>query len=127
MSPRPPKKSETLEVRLPYPTKQAFMARCHAEGRSASEAVRGFIEAEIAPGPTPARLWPWKRIVAGLLAGAAMGAVAVPSLARPGPDLQRLDLNGDRVVTRAEVLTAFERLDADADGRVNAGEYGRLR
>ncbi|MEW5683443.1 MAG: hypothetical protein AB1942_00850 [Pseudomonadota bacterium] len=127
MNSRPPKKSETLEVRLPYPTKLAFMARCQAEGRSASEAVRGFIEDEIAPAPTPARGWPWKRIAAGVLAAAAMGAVAVPSLARPGPDFQRLDLDGDRIVTRAEALAAFERLDADADGRVTAGEYGRLR
>ena len=27
------KKSETLEIRLPHPTKLAFMASCRAEGR----------------------------------------------------------------------------------------------
>ena len=42
--PRPPKKSESLEIRIPYPTKQAFMAHCRAEGRSASEELRAFIE-----------------------------------------------------------------------------------
>ena len=47
---RAPKKSETLEVRLPFETKSAFMARCQDEGRTASEAVRGFIEAELERG-----------------------------------------------------------------------------
>ena len=43
-APRKLKKSETLEIRLPYPTKQAFMARCSDNGRSASDAMRGFID-----------------------------------------------------------------------------------
>ena len=38
------KKSESLEIRLPYPTKQAFMARCRDDGRSASDALRAFID-----------------------------------------------------------------------------------
>ena len=44
-APRKLKKSETLEIRLPYPTKLAFMARCQDAGVSASEALRGFIGA----------------------------------------------------------------------------------
>src|ERR1700761_765042 len=47
---RGPKKSETLEIRLPYALKQAFMARCQAQGRSASEALRGFIEQALIEG-----------------------------------------------------------------------------
>ena len=31
--PRPPKKSETLEIRMPYEAKEAFMARCRDDGR----------------------------------------------------------------------------------------------
>src|SRR5205809_809617 len=42
------KKSESLEIRLPYPTKQAFMARCRDDGRSASDAMRGFIDYHLA-------------------------------------------------------------------------------
>jgi hypothetical protein len=77
---RTPKKSETLELRLPYEAKQAFMARCQADGRSASEAIRAFIEAEIEPRPRPKnRLL--ARIAAGALLAAAAGAVAAPSLA----------------------------------------------
>lgn len=82
---RTPKKSETLELRLPYEAKQAFMARCQAEGRSASEAIRAFIEAEIEPKARPrlrGRLI--GRIAAGALLAAAAGAVAAPSLAHVG-------------------------------------------
>jgi hypothetical protein len=77
---RTPKKSETLELRLPYEAKQAFMARCEAQGRSASEAIRAFIEAEIEPRPK-ARSRLMARIAAGALLAAAAGAVAAPSLA----------------------------------------------
>ena len=126
MTQRPPMKSETLEIRLPHSTKLAFMARCHAEGRSASEAVRGFIEAKVEPQPARRGL-PWRRIAGGALAAAAMGAFAVPSLARSGPALQGLDLDRDGAVTRSETLTAFQRLDADGDGRLTPAEYRRIR
>ena len=77
---RTPKKSETLELRLPYEAKQAFMARCQADGRSASEAIRAFIEAEIEPKPRR-RNRLMARLAAGALMAAAAGAVAAPSLA----------------------------------------------
>jgi predicted DNA-binding protein len=52
-SQRPPKKSETLEIRIPYPTKTAFMEKAKAEGRAASEIVReqidAYLEQETAP------------------------------------------------------------------------------
>ena len=44
---RPPKKSDTIEVRLPHAVKRAFMAQCRAEGRTASDVVRGFVEARL--------------------------------------------------------------------------------
>jgi hypothetical protein len=78
---RPPKKSETLELRLPYPTKQAFMARCQADGRSASEAIRAFIEAEVGERPRPKRRTLAARLAVGALLAAAAGAAAAPSLA----------------------------------------------
>jgi hypothetical protein len=46
--PRAPKKSETLEIRIPYPTKTAFMEKARAEGRAASEIVRERIDAYLA-------------------------------------------------------------------------------
>ncbi|MEC8456219.1 MAG: hypothetical protein VXZ43_04830 [Pseudomonadota bacterium] len=69
MAPRPLKKTETIEIRLPHDTKTAFMARCRAEGRTASDVLRRFIDAELAARPRrfDGRLllagfwppWPW--------------------------------------------------------------------
>jgi len=42
---RKEKKSETLEVRLPYSKKEAFKAACEREGITASHAMRTFIDA----------------------------------------------------------------------------------
>jgi hypothetical protein len=113
------KKSETLEIRLPYPTKLAFMARCRDEGRSASEALRGFIDGHIEPARPRSRLP--GRLIAGALVAAAMGAIALPSLAHPSlrADFDRLDLNGDHAISAAE----FARLDTDHDGKVSFAEF----
>lgn len=100
---RPPKKSESLEVRLPFAAKQAFMARCHRQGRTASEVVRELIETQGAA--TPAVRFPW-RLGAMALIAAAVGAAAAPSLARPliVAEFDRLDRNGDGAIQRAEYL-----------------------
>ena len=115
------KKSESLEIRLPYPTKQAFMARCQAEGRSASEALRGFIEAELSPAAAVRPLRRLRYLAAGGLLAAALGAVAAPSLARPGADAQfrAMDADLDGAVSAAE----FDRLDADGDGQLSLAEF----
>ena len=107
-APRAPKKSETLEVRLPHHTKTAFMARCRNDGQTASEAVRGFIEAEVAAGArrTRSRLW---QMTAAAAAGLALGAVAAPSLAR----------------TAAPDEAAFARLDRNQDGALSLAEFER--
>ena len=114
------KKSETLEVRLPYPTKLAFMARCRDEGRSASEAVRHFIDGHI-DGRGAQRGRTSSRLIAGALIAAAVGAIALPSLARPSlrADFDRLDANHDGVITAAE----FARLDTNHDGKLTFEEF----
>ncbi len=104
--PSSPKKSETLEVRLPFSTKERFMARCRDDGRSASEAVRGFIEDQIDGRTRSVRSRAWQFVVAAA-AGLALGAVAAPSLAK------------------ASGQTAFEQLDANGDGVLTKVEYGR--
>jgi hypothetical protein len=119
-APRKLKKSETLEIRIPYPTKQAFMARCQADGVSASEALRSFIDGQLAPAPAaaaPRRRTP-KLLIGGLIA-AAVGAIAVPSLA--GPSVAA-GLAHD-LVSRV----AFERIDANHDGSISYAEYRAAR
>jgi len=107
--PAAPKKSETLEIRLPHQTKTAFMARCQTEGRTASEAVRRFIDGEIAGRePRRPRVTVWQALAAAA-AGLAIGAVAAPSLAQtshaqdnPRAAFDSLDRNHDGVVSYAE-------------------------
>src|SRR6185437_8117589 len=99
---RGPKKSETLEIRLPHALKQAFMARCRDEGRSASEAVRDYIERSVIEPRRPNRGLRWAAVG---LAAVSLGAVAAPSLARPSLPAQ------------------FARLDADHDGRLSRAEF----
>lgn len=101
---RAPKKSETLEIRLPYQTKTAFMARCRDEGRTASDAVRGFIEGEVGGRPARSRSRGWIAAAAALL-GLAIGAAAAPSLAQTTPDhaaFSKLDRNADGVLSFEE-------------------------
>ena len=104
---KPPKKTETVEIRLPHATKTAFMARCRDEGRTASDAIRRFIDAELnatSSGRPQPRL-SWRPLLAAV-AGLALGAVAAPSLAQSSP-------------TRAD----FDRLDRNHDGVVSFDEY----
>ena len=108
---KPQKKSETLEIRLPYSTKTAFMARCRADGRTASEAVRRFIEREVDTGRRPSRRVRWRgwQALAAALAGLAVGAIAAPTLAHP---------------TQSSRAT-FDRLDRNHDGVLSFQEFHR--
>jgi len=105
------KKSESLEIRIPYPTKQAFMARCQADGLSASEALRGFIERRLDERAARPRR---RYAVAGALIAAAVGAIAAPSLAHQLRGADDSALHAD-----------FARIDADHDGRISFDEYRR--
>ena len=110
---RPPKKSEFLEVRIPHPTKTAFMARCREDGRSASEAVRAFIEAELAR--KPRRVPRRAHLLAGALALAAAAAAAAPSLAE--------GFLAEGVLGERSRAAEFRRLDVNGDGVISLPEY----
>ena len=104
-SPRPPKKSETLEIRLPHAAKLAFMERCRAAGLTASEVVRGLIEAPAAP-KARRTMKGWQALAAAI-AGVVIGAAAAPSIAQALP--------GSRA--------AFDQMDANHDGVVSFAEF----
>lgn len=106
---RPLKKSETVEIRLPHATKTAFMNQCRAEGRTASDAIRRFIESEL-DRSVAARFSigaGWRQLLAAAVAGLALGAVAAPSLAQ----------------SMAPDRAAFARLDRNHDGLVSFEEF----
>lgn len=113
------KKSETLEVRIPHETKQAFLNACREDGTTASEVVRdqvqSYLDAREQPqqekgklmqfSPTVRRYGP--RVVAGSIAALGLTALAVlPSAAAPDFKAQfgRLDTNGDGVLSVDEFL-----------------------
>jgi hypothetical protein len=99
-SQRPPKKSETLEIRIPYPTKTAFMEKAKAEGRAASEIVREQIDAylEQVAAPEPENFAD-KAVVmirrnlkgAGLMLAGAGSALAISLAAAPATAGRGLD------------------------------------
>lgn len=122
------KKSETLEVRIPYETKQAFLTACREDGTTASEVVREsvhtYLDGRERPTPQRTRTLVMKlpqpvrrygpRIAAGAVAAIGLATfVALPSAA--APDFQaafkRLDVNGDGVLTAEEF--AGPKTDSD--------------
>jgi hypothetical protein len=111
---RPPKKSATLEIRLPHAVKEAFMARCRAEGSSASDVLRAFIDAHLARlQPQEPSMHAFKPLVRPALAAGALIAIsAVFVFAATGPSRAAPDLR-----------TAFNRLDRNHDGQLTLEEF----
>ena len=111
--PREPKKSESIEVRLPHEVKSALMEKAHAEGRSASEVIRSSIDSYLAGQPKESRsmLIPlWKpAAVAGAGALAFLWAAATPVPSQAKPNLKSI----------------FETLDRNRDGKLTLDEFTR--
>jgi Ca2+-binding EF-hand superfamily protein len=120
---RPPKKTDTLEVRMAHDAKRAFLEACAAEDRSASEVVRGFIESYIARAAARARLREQpqtRRSIAMIyatpqgrrgLAAAAIAALGAFALVA-APSAAELDFRA-----------MFDGLDADRDGQLTVEEF----
>lgn len=130
------KKSETLEVRLPHSQKRAFMDACEAEGTTASEEVRGFIERfldERAVKPARSGMMiirnnPFKAVAAALTLGAGgiafgLGGASVAA----DPDFERLDRDRNGVLAASEISPNAERLiaelDMDGSGDLSEAEF----
>lgn len=114
------KKSETLEVRMPYETKRDFMTACREDGSNASDTVRDWVDvylderarnaqAEERPHtmfPNYIRRKPWVAAGAGAIIAGLIG-VAAPSFAEGG------------------MRAAFDALDANHDGVITMAEFAR--
>jgi hypothetical protein len=120
MPPRPPKKSENLEIRLPHATKAAFMQACRRRGVSASDVLRSSIARYLsASGRADRRK---ERIMAFLLSPrrASLGAAAL---------LAALAAGSFTLAGRAEaaidprLAAVFRWLDGDHDGRISGAEF----
>lgn len=113
MGPRKSKKSETLQVRLPYGMKKKFMERVQLENRSASDLIRDFIESYLA---SPVDIMNSPKVVMirrrfiypGLIAAGLVGAVII-FMPNPGA---------------AGILKSdFAAIDANHDGFIDGSEY----
>lgn len=126
------KKSETLEVRIPHETKQAFLNACREDGTTASEVVRdkvqAYLDAREPPQQEKGKLMQFSpnvrrygpRVAAGGAIAIGLTALAVlPSAAAPDFKAQfaRLDANGDGVVSVEEFLGPAEIKADDGDNK----------
>jgi hypothetical protein len=101
------KKNDSIEIRLPDETKAAFREKCRREGRTASDAVRSFIDEQLEPRRSARRRSLW-RIGAAVAAGAVLGGgLAAPSIAASGSNTR----------------SAFHALDRDGDGLLTYEEF----
>jgi Ca2+-binding EF-hand superfamily protein len=117
---RAEKKSETLELRIGWTEKQAFMEKCEAEGVAASAQLRMLIQSHLSEQaehvlPITERMPPMNRMFkkrprsafAALVAtaGAAVMAAATPSMAN------------------VDTEAAFNLIDANRDGQIVFEEF----
>jgi len=109
---RPPKKTETLEVRLPYALKRDFMAQARSRGRTASAELREFIDSYLADRrpverrPGLSRLMS-KRMAKPAAATAMIGAIVAAHLMLP-----------TAAAAASDFRSAFAQIDRNEDGRL---------
>jgi hypothetical protein len=121
---RGPKKTESIEVRLPDETKQAFMKACERRSTSASAVLRSFIERYVRSASRAPIHWNEElqmlltgtsmrtRAAAGaIVATFAAGVVAV-SIATPA-----------RAATDPLLAAVYQWMDTNHDGKLSAAEF----
>jgi hypothetical protein len=136
---RPEKKSESLDVRLPWSVKNAFMAATRTRDETASAAVRRFIDSYIAETEAGATVTPLKEAAMTVrrnpikilsIATATAGALSLAALpsAADSSAFDRLDKNQDGQLIAGEIApghdeTIIEILDIDQSGGVSRAEF----
>lgn len=116
-----PKKSDTLQIRIPHETKKQFLGACHEDRVSASDVLRrsilDYLSLRKRPSPEkkdllamiPKLIRKKRYLAAGLASVAGLALFAVmPSAADPN------------------FRTAFERLDSNHDGKLDLSEFAPM-
>ena len=139
MKRRKEKKSESLDIRLPFEQKRAFMDATKSQGETASNALRRFIasyieEARLAEQPNPVQeitmtLARHRFKTIATAAGAALGVFSVAALpsAAESTAFDALDKNKDGLITEGEIAPGHDadiiaKLDTDGSGGVSREE-----
>lgn len=122
---REPKKSDSLEVRLPHETKTAFMAACAARGTSASGVLRGFIHRYIASARTSLD---WKKELIMLFTTKARRRLAAACAGIAGTAALILAVTAPaQAANEARLRAVFDWMDADRDGSLSRVEFMTAR
>ena len=133
------KKSESLDIRLPFQQKQDFMAATRQNGETASQALRRFISNYIEDARLAEQSHPVQEISMTLAkhrlktfataAGAAIGVFSITALpsAADSTAFDALDKNKDGVLTEGEIVPGYDadiiqKLDTDGSGGVSQAE-----
>ena len=133
------KKSESLDIRLPYEQKREFMEATQKQGETASEALRRFItayteEARLTETNNPVqeiRMTLARHRLKALASatGAAIGVFAISALPSAADQsvFERLDKNKDGFITEGEILAGEDadiiaKLDIDGSGGISEEE-----
>lgn len=139
MKRRKEKKSESLDIRLPFEQKREFMEATRQNGETASQALRGFIadyieKARLAENPNPVQeitmtLARHRFKTIATTAAAALGVFSMTALpsAADSTAFERLDKNSDGLITEGEILPGHDadiiaKLDTDGSGGVSREE-----
>ncbi|MCR9080187.1 MAG: hypothetical protein NXH78_13905 [Hyphomonadaceae bacterium] len=139
MKRRKEKKSESLDIRLPFEQKREFMDATRQRGETASSALRRFISTYIEEARLAEQQNPVQEITMTLArhrfksiataAGAALGVFSVTALpsAADSTAFDALDKNNDGLITEGEILPGQDadiiaKLDTDGSGGVSKEE-----
>lgn len=139
MKRRKQKKSESLDIRLPFEQKRDFMEATRLRGETASSALRRFISTYIEEARLAEQNNPVQEITMTLArhrfktiataAGAALGIFSVATLpsAADSTAFDALDKNKDGMITAGEILPGEDddiiaKLDTDGSGGVSREE-----